>query len=61
MKARKTKWHEIDRTPAHMRYVEESIHCECGAMVKERFGELHHVGPCPIQDNPQNEESKDNE
>jgi hypothetical protein len=43
-----TPWGAMDRRPAHMRDVEETIHCECGAIVVERFGELHHVGECNL-------------
>jgi hypothetical protein len=59
MKTLNKKWHEIDRTPAHLRPVEIDILCECGARVIElkpgtegykKFGKFYHPAPCKIID-----------
>ena len=57
MKHLKTKWKDMDRRPGYMRVDDDvQIICECGAIVVDRFGELHHVGPCKINDTPNKED-----
>jgi hypothetical protein len=45
-----TKWQDMDRRAGYQRQEDEPVvtTCECGARVAQRFGELHHVGDCPI-------------
>ncbi len=47
-----------DRRAGYQRQVDEpeTIHCECGARVVKRFGELHHIGDCPVIDSKNTEE-----
>jgi hypothetical protein len=49
MRKLKTNWRDMDRRAGYQRTEHKGDwHCECGARVVPRFGELHHVGDCPI-------------
>jgi hypothetical protein len=51
MKHLRTPWKGMDRRAGYQRQADEPVEitCECGARVVERFGELHHVGDCSVE------------